>query len=110
MSAMKEMTQEEFDDLANEIVALFSARQLTARDGVTILMMIAIRSCLVNAPSLSVAISEVTKAFVMGLSPDVIAANDRDINEFLTQNTEDNEYWMLPPDFDTGEDQDDREV
>jgi hypothetical protein len=111
MDMAEQMTEEEFDELADDIVDLFRQRNLTARDGVTILMMIAIRSCLVNAPSLSVAIAEVTKAFVMGLAPDVIASNDKEVDDYFEKQMLDNDYWMLPSEEDEpGEDQDDRDI
>tara|TARA_Y100000310_G_C20101907_1_gene543120 strand:- start:162 stop:437 length:276 start_codon:yes stop_codon:yes gene_type:complete len=69
---MNEMlTQEEFDEIGDQLLTVFHEREMSARDAVRIMMMVSIESCIRAAPSLSVALAELTKLFVQGLAPAV---------------------------------------
>ena len=67
----KILTQEEFEEIADHLLLVFRDRNMSARDAVRIMMMVSIESCIRAAPSLSVALAELTKLFVQGLAPAV---------------------------------------
>ena len=89
---MNEMlTQEQFDEIGDELMAVFHGREMSARDAVRIMMMVAIESCIRAAPSLSVALAELTKLFVQGLAPAVEIALKAEMDYLFDTEEEDDD-------------------
>ena len=68
------LSREEIEEIADQLLIVFRDREMSARDAVRIMMVISIESCIKAAPTLSVALAELTKLFVQGLAPNVEAA------------------------------------
>ena len=84
------LSEEEFDEICNDLMEVFAGRDLTIRDAVRVMMMFSIESCVEAAPTLSVGLSELTKLFVRGLFPSVNESMRQEL-ELLDEEEEDEE-------------------
>jgi len=85
------LSEEEFEEIADELLVVFKDRDMSGRDAVRLMMMVAIESCIRVAPSLSVALAELTKLFVQTLSPAVNQSMKAEIEDFLSTEGEEDE-------------------
>ena len=85
------LSHEEFEEIADQLLSVFRDRDMSARDAVRIMMMISIESCIRAAPSLSVALAELTKLFVQSLAPSVDEALQAEIKHLFDTEEEGDE-------------------
>lgn len=85
------MSQDEFDEIADDLLIVFRDRDMSVRDAVRIMIMVSIESCIRSAPSFSVALAEITKLFVQSLAPSVDKALQAEIKHHFDKEDEDDE-------------------
>jgi hypothetical protein len=85
------MSQDEFDEIADDLLVVFRDRDMSVRDAVRIMIMVSIESCIRSAPSFSVALAEITKLFVQSLAPAVDESLKAEVEHLFDKEEEDDE-------------------
>lgn len=88
MTETRVLSESEFNSIAGKLLDIFDDEDMSIRDAVRVMMIVAIENCIAAAPSFSVGLAEITKLYVQALGPSVQVAFEKEFKDISGETNE----------------------